>query len=139
MASNMISPEIEELASDVARPAGETPVEAVRSGLDVILDASAIAAIVFQEPGCESLRDRLGAGDPVGVGTATRVEAGIVPSARLRRDARDLPARFLGEADARLIASDEDHWTAAADARLRRGTGRPPARLYGGEHVEVGR
>ncbi|NMC68503.1 MAG: type II toxin-antitoxin system VapB family antitoxin [Myxococcales bacterium] len=34
MASNMDSPEIEELASEVARLAGETPAEAVRRALE---------------------------------------------------------------------------------------------------------
>lgn len=34
MASNMNSPEIENLASEVARLAGETPVEAVRRALE---------------------------------------------------------------------------------------------------------
>lgn len=82
----------------------------------MILDTSAIAAIVFQEPGHESLRDRLGAADAVGVGAATLVEAGVVLSARLRRDARELLGRLLREADARIIAFNEDHWTAAVDA-----------------------
>lgn len=99
----------------------------------MILDTSAIAAIAFQESGHEALRDRLAAADAVGVGTATLVEAGIVLSARLRRDARDLLARFLREADARIIAFDEEHWTAAVDAWLRFGKGRHPARLNFGD------
>ena len=99
----------------------------------MILDTSVIAAIVFQEPGHESLRDRLGVGDAVGIGTATLVEAGIVLSARLRRDARDLLARFLLEADVRVVAFDEDHWVAAVDAWLRFGKGRHPARLNFGD------
>ena len=99
----------------------------------MILDTSALAAIVFQEPGYESLRDRLAAADAVGVGTATLVEAGIVLSARLRRDARDLLGRFLAEAEARIIGFDEEHWTAAVDAWLRFGKGRHPARLNFGD------
>jgi ribonuclease VapC len=99
----------------------------------VILDTSAIAAIIFQEPGYESLHDRLGAAATIGVGAATLVEAGIVLSARLRCDARDLLARFLLEVDARVIAFDEDHWMAAVDAWLHFGKGRHPARLNFGD------
>ena len=54
-------------------------------------------------------------------------------SARLRRDARDLLARFLREADVRVVAFDEDHWVAAVDAWLRFGKGRHPARLNFGD------
>ncbi|NMC68504.1 MAG: type II toxin-antitoxin system VapC family toxin [Myxococcales bacterium] len=99
----------------------------------MILDTSAITAVVFQEPGYESLRDRMSTDESVGIGSATLVEAGIVLSARLRRDARDLLARFLQEADVRIVPFDEDHWAVAVDAWLRFGKGRHPARLNFGD------
>lgn len=99
----------------------------------MILDTSAITAVVFQEPGYESLRDRMSTDESVGIGSATLVEAGIVLSARLRRDARDLLARFLQEADVRIVPFDEDHWAVAVDAWLRFGNGRHPARLNFGD------
>ena len=82
----------------------------------MILDTSAIAAVLFQEPGHESVRDRMAAAGELGIGAATLVEAGIVVSARLRRDAREILGRFLREADVRIIAFDEDHWAATMDA-----------------------
>ncbi len=99
----------------------------------MILDTSAIVAVIFQEPGHDSLRDRMAAADDLGVGAPTLAEAAIVVSARMRRDARELLARFLRGADVRILPFDEEHWLAAADAWLRFGKGRHPARLNFGD------
>jgi ribonuclease VapC len=44
----------------------------------VILDSSALMAIVFREPGFEVLIDKIGRAKTVGIGAPTQVEAEIV-------------------------------------------------------------
>jgi len=99
----------------------------------MILDASAIVALVFQEPGWETLRDKLAAANWVGIGAPTLVETAIVLSARLRNDARGLLARFLQTAGVEVIPFGDQHYEAAIDAWLRYGKGRHPAALNLGD------
>jgi ribonuclease VapC len=99
----------------------------------VILDSSAIVAILMAEPGCDELVEKVAAATGVGVGVPTLVEATLVLSARLRRDARGLLARFLHEAGATAIPFDEPHQAVAVDAWLRFGKGRHTASLNFGD------
>jgi len=99
----------------------------------VILDTSAVVAIVFREPGFETLVEKLGAADLAAVGAPTLAETAIVLSARLRRDARGLLARFLQEAGISVAPFGELHSATAVDAWLRFGRGRHPAALNLGD------
>ena len=99
----------------------------------MILDASAVIAILFREPGFERLVDAIGAAGPVGVGAPTLVEVGIVVSARLGPKARDLAATMIREAEAEVIPFAEDHGIVAVDAFLRYGKGRHRANLNFGD------
>jgi ribonuclease VapC len=63
----------------------------------VILDTSAILAIVLKEPGFEALIDKLLSSDAVAVGAPTLAEAAIVLGARLGGEAGALLAHFLDE------------------------------------------
>ena len=98
----------------------------------MILDTSAVVAVVMKEPGYEELLQRMAGSDPA-IGTATLAETAIVLSARLQRDARSLLARFLSEASIALIPFGESHYGAAVDAWLRYGKGRHPAALNFGD------
>jgi ribonuclease VapC len=99
----------------------------------VIVDSSALAAIVFQEPGHDELIGRLAAPGSRGIGTPTLVETGILLSARLRRDAGPLVARLLQEFDITAIPFGDSHWRAAVDAFVAFGKGRHPAALNFGD------
>ena len=98
----------------------------------MILDTSAVVAIVMKEPGHENLLRRIADGSPA-IGTATLTETAIVLSARLERDARALLARFLSEASIAVVPFGESHYGAAVDAWLRYGKGRHPAALNFGD------
>jgi ribonuclease VapC len=98
----------------------------------MILDTSAVVAIVMKEPGYEELLQRMASSDPA-IGTATLAETAIVLCARLQRDARSLMARFLSEASITIVPFGESHYGAAVDAWLRYGKGRHPASLTFGD------
>jgi ribonuclease VapC len=98
----------------------------------MILDTSAVVAIVMKEPGHEELLRTL-AGGTAAIGTATLTETAIVLSARLQSDARSLLARFLSEASIAIIPFGESHYSAAVDAWLRFGKGKHPAALNFGD------
>jgi len=99
----------------------------------MILDSSAVVAIVFREPGYEDLLQKLLAAAEVGIGSPTLVESGIVLSARLNRDTRGLLARFLEEASVTTLPFSEAHYGVAVGAWLKYGKGRHPANLNFGD------
>lgn len=85
----------------------------------MILDTSAIVAILFREPGCGVLLDKLAASSSPAVGVPTLTETAIVVSARIKRDARTLIARFLMEGSITAVPFGEDHYGVAVEAWLR--------------------
>jgi len=99
----------------------------------MIVDSSAIVAIVFREPGFEAVVERLASAESAAAGAPTLAETGIVLSARLKRDARGLLERLLQEFRIQSVPFSEEHWRAAHDAFLRFGKGRHPARLNFGD------
>lgn len=99
----------------------------------MIVDSSAIVAVVLDEPGCEALIDKLGSADHAGIGAPTLAETAIVLSARLGRDARTLLSRFVDEASIEVVPFGEAHFRAAVEAWLRFGKGRHPAALNFGD------
>jgi ribonuclease VapC len=99
----------------------------------VILDTSAIVAVLFKEPGWEVLLDKLVAATGPAVGVPTLTEAAIVVSARMRRDGRAMLARFLTEGSIAAVPFGEEHYGTAVDAWLRYGKGRHRAALNFGD------
>jgi ribonuclease VapC len=99
----------------------------------MILDTSAIVAILFREPGCDMLLDKLDGAPSPAVGVPTLTEAAIVVSSRIKHDARALIARFLMEGSIATVPFGEDHYGAAVDAWLRYGKGRHRAALNLGD------
>jgi ribonuclease VapC len=99
----------------------------------MILDSSAIVAVVFQEAGHSELVDRIAAADEVAIGAPTLAEAAIVVSARLGTDARPLLSRLLAEGAIETLPFGEAHFGVAVGAWLRFGRGRHVARLNFGD------
>jgi len=99
----------------------------------MILDSSAIMAIVFQEPGYENLIQKLASAETVWIGAPTLVECGIVLSARLHIDARGMLTRFLEEADVTVVPFADIHYGTAVGAWRKYGKGRHPAALNFGD------
>lgn len=99
----------------------------------MILDSSAVIAILCQEPGYERLLHTLTTTETVGIGAPTLVECGIVLSARLNQDARGLLARFLEESGVTVVAVSDAHYGIAVGAWLKYGKGRHAAGLNFGD------
>lgn len=99
----------------------------------MILDSSAIVAIIFQEPGYEVVLDKLTTAVAVGIGAPTLVECSLVLAARLDQDARGLLSRFLEEANVTIIPFTDVHYGTAVGAWWKYGKGRHSARLNFGD------
>ena len=99
----------------------------------MIVDSSALLAIVFQEPGHETLLARLADADAAAAGTPTLAETGIVLHARLGGAADGMLERMLDELAIQEIPFGEVHWREAVDAFRRFGRGRHAASLNFGD------
>ena len=99
----------------------------------MIVDTSALLAVIFKEPGYESLIDKLLAPGRKGVGTPTLAEAALVLSGRLEGDAEAQLGGILRELEIVPVPFGEGHWRAAVDAFRRFGKGRHPAALNFGD------
>lgn len=95
----------------------------------MIIDSSAIIAILMEEPGYEKLVIKIGDAREVGIGAPTLVECGIVLTDRLGREARGILARFLEEANITVIPFTEAHYGISIGAWLKYGKGRHTAGL----------
>ena len=99
----------------------------------MIVDTSALVAVVFQEPGFEALVDKLVASDLKGIGTPTLAETGIVLAARLGSDPHGLVLRMLDEFDIAEVPFGQSHWREAVRAYRRFGRGHHRANLNFGD------
>jgi len=99
----------------------------------MIVDSSALVAVVFQEPDYETIIDKLVESSPTGIGTPTLVETGIVLDARLRKDSRFLLTRMLEEFNIVQVPFGESHWRESLVAYRRFGRGRHRANLNFGD------
>ena len=99
----------------------------------MILDSSAIVAIVMREPGHDRMLQRMSEAPRVAVGAPTLIAAGIVLSARLNIDARGLLSRLLHEGAIVTLPVTDAHFGVALDAWLRYGKGRHAAALNYGD------
>ena len=99
----------------------------------MILDSSAIVAIVLKEPDHEWLQERLADNPEPGVGAPTMVEAGIVLTARLGASGQTLLGRLAQGYEFVILPCEAEHWTIAVQAFLRFGKGSHPAGLNFGD------
>lgn len=98
----------------------------------MIVDTSALVAVVVQEPAADEVLEKLLAARSA-IGTPTVVELGIVLSARLGLDARGLVSELLRELAVVEIAFETEHWREAVSAFWRFGRGRHRAGLNFGD------
>ena len=99
----------------------------------MIVDSSAIIAIVLREPGWERVFEGLRAGANCAIGAPTLAETGIVLTAKIGKRAPAILARVLQETGLTVIPFTEDHWRVAVDAYARYGRGRHRAALNFGD------
>jgi ribonuclease VapC len=99
----------------------------------MIVDTSALLALVFKEPGFEDLVDRLTTAPAVAAGTPTLAETGVVLTARLGAAADGLLERLLDEFEIQEIPFGEIHWREAVSAFRRWGKGPHAAGLNFGD------
>ncbi len=99
----------------------------------MILDTSAILAVLLAEQDSGRLLRRIADSPVVAAGAPTILETALVLSSRLPRNARGLLNDFLREADIEIIPFTHDHYYAALDAFERYGKGRHPAALNFGD------
>jgi ribonuclease VapC len=101
----------------------------------MILDSSAIVAIILKEPGYDLVLQKIIKARQAGVGAPTLVECTIVISSRLSLDARGKLARFLEELNITVMPFTEVHYGTAIGAWLKYGKGRHPASLNFGDCI----
>jgi len=99
----------------------------------MIVDSSALIAIVFKEPGHEEIIHKVSQAESLGIGTPTLAETGIVLSARLQGGGRTILARLCQELELVQIPFGDIHWREAVGAYERFGRGRHRARLNFGD------
>jgi ribonuclease VapC len=99
----------------------------------VILDSSAVIAMLLREPGWEALTERVSQSPQPAIGAATLAETGAVSTARLGITGQTLLERFLVEANLSVIPFTAEHARTAVDAFQRSGRGRHPAALNFGD------
>ena len=99
----------------------------------MIVDSSAIVAIVFKESGYEELLSRMENAPIAAAGVPTLAETGIVLSARLEELADGLLERLIDELEIQEIPFGEFHWRESVEAYRRFGKGRHPASLNFGD------
>jgi ribonuclease VapC len=99
----------------------------------LILDSSAIVSVIEEEDGSVDLAAALACAQSVAVGAPTLFETAIVLIAREGAAGRASLVRFLDDNDIVSIPFGARHWAIAAEAFIRFGKGRHPARLNYGD------
>jgi ribonuclease VapC len=99
----------------------------------MVVDSSALVAILREEPGHEPLLQKALLADRIVVGTSVMFETAMVLSGRWNRDARSTLHGLLRTIGAEIVPFTEEHYEAALSAFLRYGKGRHPAGLNFGD------
>ena len=99
----------------------------------MVVDSSALISMLLEEPGCETLLEKVGRADAVFLGAPTALETAMVLSARFRKDARAMLTGFLRRMNAQIVEFNQEHYEVAMSAFLRFGKGRHPAGLNFGD------
>ena len=99
----------------------------------MVVDSSALVAILREEPGHERLLQKALSADRTVVGASVAFETAMVLSGRWHRDARSTLHGLLRTIGAEIVPFTEEHYEAAVSAFLRYGKGRHPAGLNFGD------
>jgi ribonuclease VapC len=99
----------------------------------VILDSSAVVAILLEEAGHQDLLAKMKTAPGVAIGAPTLVETLMVLTARVRGEPILALRELLHAVEAEVIPFSDDHSWVALRAYLRFGKGRHPAALNFGD------
>ena len=99
----------------------------------MVVDSSALVAILREESGHERLLRKALDADRAVIGASVAFETAMVLSGRWHRDARSTLHGLLRTIGAEIVPFTEEHYEAALSAFLRYGKGRHPAGLNFGD------
>jgi len=99
----------------------------------MILDSSAILAILLREPDHERIVDAIAAAPRLAIGAPTLTETAIVLGNRIGENARSILIHFLHEWKVDIVPFGEHHWQEAVMAYSRYGKGKHRAALNFGD------
>jgi ribonuclease VapC len=99
----------------------------------LILDTSAVIAVIREEVDSRRIVARLEAAGEIGIGTPTLTESSLVLVGRYGPAGQAMLGRFLEENEVIDIPFGRGHWNLAAAAFMRYGKGRHPAALNYGD------
>lgn len=99
----------------------------------MILDSSAVLAVLFEEDGNERIIEAMHDADVLAIGAPTMVETGMVAVRAFDLHGRALVSQFLERWSVVVTPFGSRHWQVAGDAFIRFGKGRHPARLNLGD------
>lgn len=99
----------------------------------MILDSSAILSVLFEEDGHSTVIDTLADAEILAIGAPTLFETGMVAISVFDLHGRALVSQFLERWNVLITPFEARHWRVAADAFIRYGKGRHPARLNFGD------
>src|ERR1019366_6727779 len=98
-----LAPAADRSAEQPPQPSGARGAARLRPRRGVILDSSAVIAMLLREPGWEALTERVSQSPQPAIGAATLAETGAVLTARLGITGQTLLERFLVEANLSVI------------------------------------
>ncbi len=101
--------------------------------MTLVVDTSALMAILQNEPTAEAIAEELAAADGAVIGAATLVEVTIVVENRLGAAGEQTLARLLRKSNVEVVDFTPAMATEAADGFRRYGKGRHPAALNLGD------
>lgn len=99
----------------------------------MIVDTSALVALILQEPLAEAVERSLADAGLVGIGAPTLVEAGMVLLSRAGSSGTDALDAVLANYEIASVSFDDHHRRLAMSAFARFGKGRHPAGLNMGD------
>ena len=99
----------------------------------MIVDSSAVVAVLKREPQQEEMATKLANADVVAIGAPTLFETDMVTIGALGKRGRAVIAQFLESFEVEVIPFGDNHWQVAAEAFMRFGKGRHPAGLNYGD------
>jgi ribonuclease VapC len=99
----------------------------------LILDSSAVVAVVFREHGYEELDEKMRQAEILAIGAPTLVETGMLLIGKYGNAAETTITRFQESLEIVVIPFGVNHFEAAAEAFSRFGKGRHPAALNYGD------
>jgi ribonuclease VapC len=99
----------------------------------VIVDSSALVAVLFEDDGYQELEGKMLEASVLAIGAPTLVETEMVVVGKYGEAAHFTIARLRENLRLEVVSFGRSHWEVAADAFMRFGKGRHPASLNYGD------